>query len=55
MRAILLVILNNKELQPITTMCFQLNCEQDWKVPGHCVDSPRNNLRIVHHIVYSSQ
>ena len=34
-----------------------VNCEQDWKVSGHCsipIVSPRNNLRIVHRIVYSS-
>ena len=32
-RAIPQVILNNREVQPITTMYFLVvNCEQDWKV-----------------------
>ena len=42
------VILSNKELRPITTnYVLAMNCEQDWKVSGHCsisVVSSRNNL-----------
>ena len=58
------VVFSNKELQPIRTNynVLPVNCEQDWKVSGHCsisLVSSRNNLHrtimIVCHIVYSRQ
>ena len=55
-RAIPQVILNNKELQTMTTMYFQWTVNKTGKyLPTvHCC-LDRNNLRIVHHIVYFRQ
>ena len=57
-RAIPQVILNTKELQPITTMYFQwtVNKTGKYKCYGHCsIQVLLSSLEIiVHHIVYSS-
>ena len=53
------VILNTTRNLAYNYNVLAVNCEQDWKVSGHCsisVVSPRNakKIMVMHHIVYSS-